>query len=55
MAQLAVPYYTRDGALPESAGAGVLGFWLIILFGLSYFLRQRISGERRWRISTTAF
>ncbi len=51
VARLAIPYYWPEHAVLAPTGAGVLGFWLIALFGLSYSVRRRIGGERRWRIA----
>lgn len=48
-AGLLVPLVWSD-RFPHPMAAGVLGFWLIALFGLSYFIRNRVGGYRRWRI-----
>lgn len=50
VARLVVPFMWTD-RFPDPLAAGVLGFWLIVLFGLSYFGRRRLGGHRRWRIA----
>jgi predicted ferric reductase len=49
---LLVPFaHSGDSRFPYPTAAGVLGFWLITLFGLSYFLRKRLGGAARWRVA----
>jgi hypothetical protein len=48
-ARLLVPFVWPD-RFPDPMAAGVLGLWLLAAFGLSYFIRGRLGGHRRWRI-----
>jgi len=48
-ARLLVPFAWND-RFPDPVAAGALGMWLIALFGLSYFVRGRLGGHRRWRV-----
>lgn len=48
---LLIPFsYPDDSRFPHPIAAGVLGFWIIAIFGLSYFVRKPLGGIARWRI-----
>lgn len=50
-AKLLVPFVWYDpGGFPYPLAAGVVALWTIVIFGLSYFVRTRLGGHRRWRI-----
>lgn len=45
---LVIPFWWAYRSL--YTGVGVLGFWVVVVLGLSYYQRARL-GPRRWRIA----
>lgn len=48
--RLLVPFvWPQRGGFPYPLAAGIIGLWVVALFGLSYFARRRLRGHDRWR------
>jgi hypothetical protein len=50
-AKLLVPFVWREArGFPYPLAAGIVALWAVVVFGLSYFVRARLGGHRRWRV-----